>query len=417
MLLAGGQGIPCRLADLGKGRNDMRAIIHLFSEYALRQCILRRKSMNERFFQPVLARLRARGRRHPALPRRRPGLQRGRDHRAGARGRSGRARCWSRSRSWACRPTPATTCSTSARCSTPARRRWATSSTRRATSAAGAGRRPAAAGRAPAVQLRGGGRGRPACSAWCRRAYLPNYGEFYEARQFSAADCAIVDRGRRCSAQQRAVRRRAAVRGRQPAAAALPRRDLRGRVGAGAAVVVRRAGRRHGAGQPVGVERRWSARAATATSWSASSRRAAWRPTCTPRPGVGESTTDMAWDGQALIYENGELLAEARALPRRLAHHLRRRRPRAPVARAHAHRPPSASRCAAMPTKWRSSAWCASSCAVPRDGALPLARTRRALPVCAGRSGAARRALHRGVQHPGAGAGAAAVARAASRRS
>ncbi len=27
--------------------------------------------------------------------------------------------------------------------------------------------------------------------------------------------------------------------------------------------------------------------------------------------GVGESTTDLAWDGQALIYENGELLAEA----------------------------------------------------------------------------------------------------------
>jgi NAD+ synthase (glutamine-hydrolysing) len=27
--------------------------------------------------------------------------------------------------------------------------------------------------------------------------------------------------------------------------------------------------------------------------------------------GAGESTTDLAWDGQALIYENGELLAEA----------------------------------------------------------------------------------------------------------
>ncbi len=30
--------------------------------------------------------------------------------------------------------------------------------------------------------------------------------------------------------------------------------------------------------------------------------------------GLGESTTDLAWDGQALIYENGELLAEERAL-------------------------------------------------------------------------------------------------------
>src|SRR5207245_1992008 len=27
--------------------------------------------------------------------------------------------------------------------------------------------------------------------------------------------------------------------------------------------------------------------------------------------GIGESTTDLAWDGQALIYENGELLAES----------------------------------------------------------------------------------------------------------
>lgn len=31
--------------------------------------------------------------------------------------------------------------------------------------------------------------------------------------------------------------------------------------------------------------------------------------------GLGESTTDMAWDGQALIYENGELLAEAERYP------------------------------------------------------------------------------------------------------
>ncbi len=31
--------------------------------------------------------------------------------------------------------------------------------------------------------------------------------------------------------------------------------------------------------------------------------------------GLGESTTDMAWDGQALIYENGELLAEADRYP------------------------------------------------------------------------------------------------------
>jgi NAD+ synthase (glutamine-hydrolysing) len=32
--------------------------------------------------------------------------------------------------------------------------------------------------------------------------------------------------------------------------------------------------------------------------------------------GPGESTTDLAWDGQALIYENGELLAESERFPR-----------------------------------------------------------------------------------------------------
>ncbi len=30
--------------------------------------------------------------------------------------------------------------------------------------------------------------------------------------------------------------------------------------------------------------------------------------------GAGESTTDLAWDGQGLICENGNLLAESRAL-------------------------------------------------------------------------------------------------------
>ena len=44
--------------------------------------------------------------------------------------------------------------------------------------------------------------------------------------------------------------------------------------------------------------------------------------------GLGESTTDLAWDGQALIYENGDLLAESRALLRRRAADPRRPRSR-----------------------------------------------------------------------------------------
>ena len=126
----------------------------------------------------------------------------------------------------------------------------------------------------------------------------------------------------------------------------------------------------------------------------ASSRRAAWRPTSTRRPGIGESTTDLAWDGQALIYENGDLLAESRALRQRLALHRRRRRPRARLARAHAPDHASATRSqkhksalGAFRTRRASSSPCRRS--VP----LGAAAQGRALPLRAGRSGAARRAL------------------------
>src|SRR3989440_646251 len=47
---------------------------------------------------------------------------------------------------------------------------------------------------------------------------------------------------------------------------------------------------------------------------SASLRRAAMRCVAayvSSAGGPGESTTDLAWDGHALIYENGEMLAEA----------------------------------------------------------------------------------------------------------
>ena len=44
--------------------------------------------------------------------------------------------------------------------------------------------------------------------------------------------------------------------------------------------------------------------------------------------GMGESTTDLAWDGQALIYENGDLLARVRAVRDRRDADLCRPRPR-----------------------------------------------------------------------------------------
>ena len=46
--------------------------------------------------------------------------------------------------------------------------------------------------------------------------------------------------------------------------------------------------------------------------------------------GRGESTTDLAWDGQAMIYENGDLLAESERYPLEDELISRRRRPRPP---------------------------------------------------------------------------------------
>ena len=85
------------------------------------------------------------------------------------------------------------------------------------------------------------------------KTYLPNYGEFYEARQFASGAGVVTDRDRPAR-PARALRHRAAVRVAVDPQLHPPRRDLRGRVGADPALDLRRAGRRHGAGQPVGVE-------------------------------------------------------------------------------------------------------------------------------------------------------------------
>ena len=131
--------------------------------------------------------------------------------------------------------------------------------------------------------------------------------------------------------------------------------------------------------------------------------------------GLGESTTDLAWDGQALIYENGDLLAESERFVGRLALHQRRRRPRAAVARAHAAEHRSASR--SRSTRARVAAFRtrrASSCRCRRRCRCALQRTVERFPVRAGRRAPARRALQRGLQHPGAGAGCSAWRRPAS---
>ncbi|WP_321968679.1 NAD(+) synthase [Paraburkholderia tropica] len=141
------------------------------------------------------------------------------------------------------------------------------------------------------------------------KSYLPNYGEFYEPRQFSAADSASVDSVRIAGAD---VPFGAALLFDVPEVAGLrfqveicedvwvpiPPSSFAALAGASVLVnlsasnvVVGKAGYRH---QLVSQQ---SARCLAAYLYTSA--------------GKGESTTDLAWDGQALVCENGELLAQS----------------------------------------------------------------------------------------------------------
>ena len=141
------------------------------------------------------------------------------------------------------------------------------------------------------------------------KTYLPNYREFYEKRQFAAARDAVGRRG----AGSWARRRRSAtdlcsrpsdvddfgchVEICEDLWAPIPPSTYAAL--AGATVLANLSASNITIGKA-------EYRAACCASRS---RPSASRPTSTPR-GPGESTTDLAWDGHALIYENGDLLAE-----------------------------------------------------------------------------------------------------------
>ena len=120
--------------------------------------------------------------------------------------------------------------------------------------------------------------------------------------------------------------------------------------------------------------------------------------------GPGESTTDLAWDGQAAIYELGDLLAETERFAARPTMALRRHRRRAASARSGCARAPSTTaRCReadpvdALPhgrLRARRAAQRASACerAVERFPFVPTIRP-------------GSRGLLRGLQHPGPGPG------------
>ncbi len=141
------------------------------------------------------------------------------------------------------------------------------------------------------------------------KTYLPNYGEFYEARQFQAADTAVSDHVRLLDDDVPFGAELIFE------AAGLPLLKFACEICedvwvpippssyaalAGATVLVNlsasnitvgKADYRH---RLVGLQ---SSRCLAAYLYSSA--------------GIGESTTDLGWDGQALIYESGELLAES----------------------------------------------------------------------------------------------------------
>ena len=142
------------------------------------------------------------------------------------------------------------------------------------------------------------------------KSYLPNYGEFYEARQFSAGDYAVDTEvelfGERVPFGAALLFQVANlplfkfhVEICEDVWVPVPPSSFAALAGASVLVnlsasnvVVGKAGYRH---QLVSQQ---SARCLAAYLYTSA--------------GSGESSTDMAWDGQALIYENGELLAESK---------------------------------------------------------------------------------------------------------
>ena len=141
------------------------------------------------------------------------------------------------------------------------------------------------------------------------KTYLPNYGEFYEARQFSGADNALareltiagatVPFGNDLifqAANQPLLRLHVEIC--EDLWVPIPPSTLAALAGAtvlvnlsASNITIGKADYRH---QLVGQQ---SARCEAACLYTSA--------------GVGESTTDLAWDGQALIYEAGDLLAES----------------------------------------------------------------------------------------------------------
>lgn len=141
------------------------------------------------------------------------------------------------------------------------------------------------------------------------KSYLPNYGEFYEARQFSAAECAVAAEIRLLGQtapfgaellfqMEKLPLFQFHVEICEDVWVPIPPSSFAALAGAtvlvnlsASNIVIGKSEYRH---QLVAQQ---SARCLSAYMYTSAGR--------------GESSTDLAWDGQALIYENGELLGES----------------------------------------------------------------------------------------------------------
>src|SRR5438067_229111 len=141
------------------------------------------------------------------------------------------------------------------------------------------------------------------------KSYLPNYGEFYESRQFSPSDNAVAERitllgqdvpfgPEQLFEIENIPLMRFHVEICEDVWVPVPPSSFAALAGATVLVnlsasnaVVGKSGYRHG------LVAQQSARCMAAYLYTSA--------------GLGESTTDMAWDSQALIYEKGELLAQS----------------------------------------------------------------------------------------------------------
>src|SRR6059058_2337423 len=141
------------------------------------------------------------------------------------------------------------------------------------------------------------------------KSYLPNYGEFYESRQFSPSDNAVAERitllgqdvpfgPKQLFEIENIPLLRFHVEICEDVWVPIPPSSYAALAGAtvlvnlsASNIVIGKSGYRH---QLVSQQ---SARCLAAYLYTSA--------------GMGESSTDMAWDGQSLIYEKGDLLAQS----------------------------------------------------------------------------------------------------------